>query len=405
MLPHDIGDMLDTLSTVLIVFLAFWAAVMFFSQRFDLSRYNVEVTLFQLIARTGRLTGLIDRIARGIRPIWIAYSLVGVALGIIAMALTTSNFLFIGKMLFDEPNSATGVQIIIPGVTLPLTYSLIALATVVIVHEFSHGIIARVNNIKLKSVGVGILAILPFAFVEPDEDSMKESSPMSRIKVLSAGSMANFTTALVALVIIFALVVPNLSGSGLTVGSVDGDQPGGMAGIEEGMIIDSIDYLGEKYEILNYDDFISLMDSTAPGNEISVYTNKGTFTFDLGQHPQKDVGYIGISTYDRSVFKEINPLLAFLYPPLVLGIDAVVFPDSFSSVVWFLIDCLKYIFFLNVGIGLFNMLPIGPLDGGKVFREIMDKLFNERTSAFVSNTVSILLVILIIASFAVPRLF
>ncbi|HPR41683.1 MAG TPA: site-2 protease family protein [Candidatus Methanofastidiosa archaeon] len=396
---------MDTLSTVLLSFLAFWALIMLIDQRLDLKRYNIEVMLFQIIARTGRLTGTIDRIAKGIRPIWVIYSIVGVALGMVAMVLTTSNFLLIGRMLFNEPSSATGVQIVIPGVTLPLTYSLVALMVVVIVHEFSHGIIARVNGIKLKSVGVGILAVLPFAFVEPDEDSMKESTPASRIKVLSAGSMANFATAFIALVIIFGLVVPNLSGTGLTIGSVDGEQPGGLAGLEEGMIIESIDYMGQYYEIDDYDAFSSLMDMTSPGDEMSINTNGGTFTFDLGQHPQSDVGYIGISTYDRSVFKDINPLVAFLYPPLVLGIDSVVFPDSFSSVAWFLINCLKYIFFLNVGIGLFNMLPIGPLDGGRVFREITDRLFKGRASALISNAVSVMLVVLIVASLLVPRLF
>ncbi|MBN1786007.1 MAG: site-2 protease family protein [Candidatus Methanofastidiosa archaeon] len=396
---------MDTFSTVLTIFLAFWAIVFFIDQRFGLSKYNIEVSLFQIIARTERLTNFIESIAKAFRPAWIAYSIVGVALGVLAMALTTSNFLFIGKMLFDEPSSATGVQIVIPGVTLPLTYSLIALTTVILVHEFSHGIIARLNDIKIKSVGAGVLAILPFAFVEPDEESLKQSSRMSRIKVLSAGSMANFTLAFVALIVLFGLVVPNLSGTGLSIGSAEDGQPGALAGLEKGMVINSIYYGEDKYTISNYDDFIALMDITMPGEEITINTNEGNFTFLLGQNPQRDVGYIGITTYDRSVLKSINPLVAYLYPPLVLGIDVAVFPDSFSSTVWFIIDCIKYIFFLNVGIGLFNMLPIGPLDGGKVFREFTDRMLNKRASAIVSNTVSLVIVALIVASLVVPSVF
>ncbi|HOP09323.1 MAG TPA: hypothetical protein PLC12_03805, partial [Candidatus Methanofastidiosa archaeon] len=96
---------MDTLSTVLLSFLAFWALIMLIDQRLDLKRYNIEVMLFQIIARTGRLTGTIDRIAKGIRPIWVIYSIVGVALGMVAMVLTTSNFLLIGRMLFNEPSS------------------------------------------------------------------------------------------------------------------------------------------------------------------------------------------------------------------------------------------------------------------------------------------------------------
>ena len=390
---------------MLALFLGFWVLIYFIDQRQGFSRYNIEVGLFQFIARTEKLTHLIDAIAKGIRPVWVAYSFLGIILGVAAMAITTSNFLFVGRMLFDEPSATTGVQIVIPGVTLPLTYSLIALISVILVHEFSHGIIARINGIKLKSVGAGIFAVLPFAFVEPDEDSMKESTPLARVKVYSAGSMANFTLAFVALIILFGLVVPSLSGSGLSIASVESDQPGGIAGLEKGMVLEGIDYMDKSYVINDYDDFTAIMNITTPGADMVVYTDQGTFSFQLGQHPQGDVGYIGISTYDRSVFRDVNPLLAFLYSPLVLGIDVAVFPDSFSTPVWFLIDCIKYIFFLNVGIGLFNMLPIGPLDGGRVFREFTDKIFNKRLSSVISNSVSVIIGFLILASLVFPYLF
>lgn len=373
--------------------------------RYDLSKRNVEVYLFQVIARTTKLNSFIDAIAGKGRYFWQAYAYIGIGVCAIAMALVTLNFFYIGKMLFSEPTASTGVQLIIPGITLPLVYSLVALVTVVVVHEFSHGIIARLCKIPLKSVGVGILAILPFAFVEPDEEDMAQNSTaLSRVKVYAAGSMANMTLAAVVLAIMFVFVVPQLSLAGLTVASVEDGSAGDLGGLEKGLVIDSIEYGGVSYEMTSYEAFIDVMEMTSPSTEIVLNTADESYAFVLDPHPTKDNGYIGITTYDRSAIEALNPAVAFLYSPIVLGIDQAVFPDTFSGPVWFIIDCLKYIFFLNVGIGLFNMLPLGPLDGGKIFRELTDKLFRESLSKVVSHAVSVALLVLIVASLVLPML-
>jgi membrane-associated protease RseP (regulator of RpoE activity) len=369
----------------------------------DLSSRNIDVALFQIIARTQRLTSFIDYIARKLSAFWKAFAYAGIVAAFGAMALTTVNFLFVGRMLFEKPSEATGVQLVIPGVTVPLLYSLIAIVTVVVVHEFAHGIIARLNKIPIKSVGIGLLAVLPFAFVEPEEEGMKAASPLARIQVLAAGSMANFTTALVALGIIFLLVVPSLTTAGLSIAGVEADSPAEVAGLQDGMIIRAITYGGTTTVIESYDDFSRLMDGTLPSTPLTLDTSAGEYTLMLAEHPSRDVGYIGISTYDRSVLSSFNPIWAFLYPPIVMGIDAAVFPDAFSSLGWFFIDCLKYIFFLNVGIGLFNMLPIGPIDGGQIFREVLKKLFGEKAAKSISTVVSVALAVVIISSLVLPQ--
>ena len=389
---------------VLFLFVAFWAAIYAIAGRFDLSSRNIDVALFQIIARTQRLTSFIDYIARKLRVFWTAFAYAGIVAAFGAMALTTVNFLFVGRMLFEKPTEATGVQLVIPGVTVPLLYSLVAIVTVVVVHEFAHGIIARLNKIPVKSVGRGVLAILPFAFVEPEEEGMKAASPLARIQVLAAGSMANFTTALIALGVIFLLVVPSLSTAGLSIAGVEADSPAEGAGLLEGMILQSITYDGVKTAIESYDDFSAIMDGTVPGAPMTLHTSAGEYVITLAPHPTRDVGYIGISTYDRSVLSSFNPVWAFLYPPIVMGIDAAVFPDAFSSLGWFFINCLKYIFFLNVGIGLFNMLPIGPIDGGQIFREVLKKFMGETAAKSVSLVVSLVLAVVIISSLVLPQI-
>src|SRR3990172_274290 len=63
----------------------------------------------------------------------------------------------------------------LPGINpiIPLGYGIFGLAVAIILHEFSHGILSRAANIRIKSLGV-IFLIFPIgAFVEPDEDELR----------------------------------------------------------------------------------------------------------------------------------------------------------------------------------------------------------------------------------------
>ncbi|WP_367883132.1 site-2 protease family protein [Thermococcus peptonophilus] len=75
-----------------------------------------------------------------------------------------------------------------------------------VVHELSHGIVARADKLPLKSVGLVLLAVIPGAFVEPDEEELAKAPLRSRLRVYGAGSMANITTAIItALLITYAI--------------------------------------------------------------------------------------------------------------------------------------------------------------------------------------------------------
>ena len=118
-----------------------------------------------------------------------------------------------------------------PGSTIyvPLGYGLISLATVLIVHEFSHGILSRVEKINIKSVGLLLFTILPGAFVEPDEEELVKSSRLSQLRVYAAGSMANIALAIVALLIFSAVGtygIPNtFDENGIEIDRVVSDSP------------------------------------------------------------------------------------------------------------------------------------------------------------------------------------
>ncbi len=169
---------------------------------------GLSVDMFIAMWRTKRLLGgFIDRVSRINPRFWKVYADVGIALGYMGMVYV---FYALAKTaaqtLQTKGQQAGGVQLVIPGVTIPLWYGLIGLVVVMVVHELSHGIVARADKLPLKSVGLVLLAVIPGAFVEPDEEELAKAPLRSRLRVYGAGSMANITTAIItALIITYAI--------------------------------------------------------------------------------------------------------------------------------------------------------------------------------------------------------
>ncbi|EQD30907.1 peptidase M50, partial [mine drainage metagenome] len=81
-----------------------------------------------------------------------------------------------------------GVAPVIPGIDLPLFSGVLSLAIILIIHEFSHGILARSFKVKLKSVGVLLFGVIPVgAFVEPDEREVVKLKKDKQNRIFSAG--------------------------------------------------------------------------------------------------------------------------------------------------------------------------------------------------------------------------
>jgi len=71
------------------------------------------------------------------------------------------------------------------------TYFIITFIIVALFHEFSHGIFARLYKIKIKSTGFAFLGPILGAFVEPDEKQIEKKSAKQQMVILCAGSFAN----------------------------------------------------------------------------------------------------------------------------------------------------------------------------------------------------------------------
>jgi len=166
---------------------------------------------------------LIDRVGTKYKKIIHALSYLSIATGYFLMAVMIYLFGKIVWIYAFMPNVVSSVKIppimpLIPYLPqifkldfLPpfyFIYWIIILAVIAIPHEFAHGIFARKSGIKIKSTGFGFfpffLPVFLAAFVEQDEDDMKNKSRFDQLAVLSAGTFANILTAIVVfLVLIF----------------------------------------------------------------------------------------------------------------------------------------------------------------------------------------------------------
>ena len=99
-------------------------------------------------------------------------------------------------------HATPGATLILPGINLPLFEGALALLIVMIVHEGSHGVLAVLRKIKIKSTGIVLFGFLPLgAFVEPDEDQLLKSKSKYKSDVFVAGPTANLLCAILLLII------------------------------------------------------------------------------------------------------------------------------------------------------------------------------------------------------------
>ena len=363
----------------LIAFVIIWVLVAVFHEK--LSTHGVEMNFPVIMWRTQRLRGLISGISNFSPRFWRWYMNLGIVVAFGAMIFITWTLVSTLPTVFDTPS----VSIIIPGVEMPgssiyipFVYGLIALATVLVVHEFSHGIQSVGEKISIKSIGLLLFAIIPGAFVEPDEEELKNAKRSSRLRVYAAGSVANITLALIAMLLIslISMGIPAFfDENGIEIDRIVSDSPSDGI-LKEGMIIESIN--NEK--VNDSESYVNIVGSFHPGDNVSVQTDQGTYNVVLDKNPNNEsVGFFGIQASKH--FEMIN--------------------DSLGPIPWVLFELLElfqWVAMLNLGIGLFNLLPIKPLDGGYMLEILLSYKLPENIYKPIVNALSAVLAMVIVFS-------
>ncbi|AEH25225.1 site-2 protease family protein [Pyrococcus yayanosii] len=336
---------------ILGLIIGFWAIVYLLYALGGREWESIEVAPFQLIWRTRRFLDFIDRVGTSHARFWKAYGTLGVVVGFVGMIYVFYTLLTLAiKILRPKAEAMPGVVPVIPGVTIPLWYGLIALAVVMVVHELSHGFVARAEGLRLKSVGFILLFVIPGAFVEPDEEALNKAPLGSKLRVYAAGSMANILVAFLAALLMNAVALAFIP-TGVEVQGVVASSPADGV-LQKGDVIVAIN--GHSMERI--EEFFEFMNSTRPGQtlELTVLRNgeRLDLRITLGEHPEKPgKGYIGIYPAQHVRSK--------------IGFDSILIA-LFSAFYW--------IYLLNFGIGLMNLFPIIPLDGGRMVDDILKAL-------------------------------
>lgn len=329
-----------------------------------------------------------------------------------------------------SPEQAPRPELMIglPGVNplIPVSYGAVALAVAVAVHEIAHGVTLAANNVSIRSAGIVLLGVPLGAFVEPGDD-FQASREGVKVKVYSSGPFANLGVAALTLLLLtqmFAAVKPLEQGIGVL--SVYSGSPAEKCAIRPGDIIVAID--GTR--ISNIDTFFSILGSKKAGDVITIKLADGRSLvveladrYDFTHLPEeKGKGFLGIEPIDLNnflaaalpvsgrvheiVFKLLSVLLVFERVAPYL-------PRFYTQPVggWEAAYALLWIAWMNAALGLTNVLPLVPLDGGSALASTLRLLLksfpaSRRESIVKAFTVivSTITLALIAAPILIPRI-
>jgi len=360
---------MDYNSIAAIVFILFMLVFLYIERKkIDLQRIFFPILYFAMYKTKVGLK-LMDKGAKAMPKLLKTISFLGVIIGFLGMILIGFELLKNTANLLISPGVAPGIQPVLPfeakGVFfVPFIYWILAIFVIAVVHEFSHGLIARVYNIKIKSSGLAflgiILPIIPAAFVEPEEKQLIKKSLRAQLSVFAAGPFANIITAGIVFLLIIQVAAPvadyAFDKKGVEIVSVVDDGPFAKAGISPGEIVTKF----EKTAITSVPDFTEVITKHKANDSVVVKTNKTSYVVKLGAHPKNaSIAYLGISTKQ---YVKPNQNFVAKYGSFV--------PAAIEWISGF----LYWLFVLNLGIGLFNLLPLGPIDGGRMVKAVFMKL-------------------------------
>ncbi|MBN1376771.1 site-2 protease family protein [Candidatus Woesearchaeota archaeon] len=341
-----------------------------------------------------------DKIGRKCRE-WVkVFGYVSAGIGFIGMVYISLVIVSVFLKFLLKPTVSPGVSLILPGMNIPgigylsFWYWIIAIVILSVVHEFSHGMVARAYDIKLKSSGFaifGILApILPAAFVEPDEKKLAKKKDIVQYSVLGAGPMMNMVLAFLILMALpyviqgenaIAPFEDRFSESiGFSVEPINESFPAYEAGLTNRTLITTYN----NNPVTSSDDLLyELYYCKKPGDTVILGNENQSFTITATEHPEnKGRAYLGIHNIQNE-------------RRLIEG------KEFQGKVFYWFKDLLRWLFFLNFAVGLINLLPIFATDGARMLKIFMDKIMKKKKSDKIWFLINITFTfILIISLFA-----
>lgn len=235
--------MVNTLSVILLGVGLYWIGLMWVRRQGWLPAY-IGTQGPILTVHTRRFRSLVDRLAEP-RRFWRAWGNFGIGVALVVMGASFLFLAFAAVTTIRNPMPTAVNQprnvLVIPGVNdfLPLSVAteiILGLLIGLVVHEGGHGIMCRVSNIDIESMGIALFAVIPIgAFVEPDDESRRAAGRGDQTRMFAAGVMNNFVVTLLTFGLLFGPVVGAIGvAEGAAVGGVLPGSAAADAGIEQG---------------------------------------------------------------------------------------------------------------------------------------------------------------------------
>jgi membrane-associated protease RseP (regulator of RpoE activity) len=330
---------------------------------------------------------LMDYIAKKFPRLVRGLSYIGIVTGFFGMAFILYFLVKETIKLVFVPGTPSALAPVLPGIEIPGAPALsfwhwvITIFVAAVVHEFAHGVVSRAINVPIKSSGFAFMGPLLAAFVEPEEHVLEKKSTWGKLGVFAAGPFSNIILGIIVLLFVLCVFSPFLGliydSNGINVGTMAEDEAMSQSGIEVPFTITSIN--GE--EVLSLEEFLKETKEIKPGDEVVVGTDRGEYNVVVGEHPDdSSIGYFGILGLEENIVLKEN--FEFL--------------DPIDGMFEWLQLLLMWLFMISIGVGLFNLLPLGPVDGGRMFHSLCLVFFNEKVSKILLNIISFACLALII---------
>lgn len=321
---------MNSTGIVLGIFLLYWVFVYILDRKGILEKHNISTfgPLPILMIRTTKGLKLLDILARP-KFYWRTFANLGILMMFAGMAAMFLIIMLSDISLYNsflngtvpEPGKYNAPRniFLIPGVNefIPFTWGVIALIVTLVVHEFSHAILCRVENIRVKSMGI-LYALVPVGgFAEPDDEQLfgkkeeerrepaltasieeieeweerqkkgnetkyfeprkAEVKPEAaatrnqRARILAAGVMANFAVAFIAFLLFFGPVLGAIAPlSDAMILRVNQSSPADFAGLQKDMVITKVN----DTNVSNAVDLLTYLEKVPPGDTIRIYATK-----------------------------------------------------------------------------------------------------------------------------------
>lgn len=336
--------------------------------------------VFMLRSKLGLKT--MDKVAKVLREPLKVIGFIGVIIGFIGMIFVCYEIIYNTYMLIFKPAIVSGVQLVLPfeakGVFyVPFIYWILSIFIVAGIHEFSHGLFGRVYKIPLLSTGMAILGIIipiiPAAFVEPDEKKFKKFNKKAKLTMLAAGPFANIVLGVIVLLLLlpFSSFIAGMQDyQGIEITQIAENGPAEQIGMSTGLTIIQID----DSQIKTVDEFKKQLQEKKSGDIIKIKTDQATY--DMKLQEQNNEAYMGVFVKQKMTVKEGKS-------------------ETLVSMLNWIAGLFMWVYLLSLGIGLFNLLPIGPLDGGKMLNEVFG---HNKKGKIMFKTISLLFFLMILVN-------